>query len=61
MRQNRAAQDGEEFRVLSNGGDWWIAWHPPTTVPMGKGSWSERAFCITANDGVVLSSNDGAR
>ncbi len=60
MVQRRVARDGEEFRVRSNGGDWLLAWHSPTTVPPGKNH-GANGFCVTADDGVVLISNDGER
>jgi hypothetical protein len=31
------APDGEEMLVPANGGDWWMAWHPPAgTPPAGR-------------------------
>ena len=55
-----AARDGEEFVVRSNGGDWLIAWHSPNAVPAGTPH-GANAFCVTADDRVVLISNDGER
>jgi ADP-ribose pyrophosphatase YjhB (NUDIX family) len=60
MLQRRIARDGEEFAVRSNGGDWLIAWSSPSTVPGGKAH-GVNGFCVTADGGVVLISNDGER
>lgn len=60
MLQRRIARDGEEFAVRSNGGDWSIAWSSPSTVPAGKAH-GVNGFCVTADGGVVLISNDGER
>lgn len=60
MLQCPIARDGEQFRVRSNGGDWVLAWYSPIAVPMGKPH-GANAFCVTADDGVVLISNDGVR
>lgn len=60
MLQNRVARDGEEFAVHSNGGNWLIAWHTPNAVPVGA-SHGANAFCVTAEGGVALISNDGER
>jgi ADP-ribose pyrophosphatase YjhB (NUDIX family) len=54
------ARDGEEFAVHSNGGDWLIAWHAPTAAPQGTAH-GANAFCVTADDRVVLISDDGRR
>jgi ADP-ribose pyrophosphatase YjhB (NUDIX family) len=54
------ARDGEEFAVRSNGGDWLVAWLPPTAVPDGIAH-GANALCVTADDHVVLISNDGKR
>ena len=54
------ARDGEEFAVRSNGDDWLIAWHAPTAAPEGA-AYGANAFCVTADDRVVLISNDGER
>ena len=54
------ARDSEEFAVRSNGGDWLIAWYSPTVVPEGVAH-GANAFCVTADDRVVLISNDGER
>ena len=58
MLGNRTARDGEEFVVRSNGGDWLTAWHSPIEVPAGTPH-GANAFCVTADDQVVLISNDG--
>src|SRR5881628_3696426 len=55
-----AARDGKEISVQSSGGDWLIAWHPPATPPDGTPH-GANAFCVTAENGVVLISNDGER
>jgi len=60
MLQRRVARDGEEFAVRSNGGDWLIAWNSPITVPAGKAH-GANGFCVTADRGVVLISNDRER
>ena len=60
MFQRCAARDGEEFAVHSNGGDWLISWHSPMTAPEGTPH-GANAFCVTADDEVVLISNDGER
>jgi ADP-ribose pyrophosphatase YjhB (NUDIX family) len=60
MLDRRVARDGEEFAVRSNGGDWLTAWSPPSTVPVGKAH-GVNGFCVTADGGVVLISNDGER
>src|SRR5713226_5243493 len=60
MLQNGVARDGEEFAVRSNGGDWLTAWHSPIAVPIGTPH-GANGFCVTANDCVVLISNDGER
>jgi ADP-ribose pyrophosphatase YjhB (NUDIX family) len=56
----RVARDGEEFAIRSNGGDWLTAWHSPIAIPVGKAH-GANAFCVTADGGVVLISNDGER
>lgn len=58
--QHRVARDGEEFAVRSHGGAWMIAWHAPSAVPAGTAH-GANAFCVTADGGVVLISDDGAR
>ena len=60
MLGNHAARDGQEFVVRSNSGHWLIAWHSPNTVPAGTPH-GANAFCVTADDRVVLISNDGER
>lgn len=61
MVQRRVARDGEELAVRSHGGEWVIAWRPPSVVPVGKAH-GANAFCVTADDGgIVLISDDGAR
>jgi ADP-ribose pyrophosphatase YjhB (NUDIX family) len=60
MLQNRVARDREEFAVHSNGGDWLTAWHSPIAVPVGRPH-GANGFCVTANDCVVLISNDRER
>jgi ADP-ribose pyrophosphatase YjhB (NUDIX family) len=60
MLECTVARDSEEIAVRSNGGDWLIAWHPPTAVPEGIPH-GANAFCVTADDRVVLISNDGER
>src|SRR5215468_9949279 len=60
MSGHSVACDGEEFAVRSNGGDWLIAWLPPTVDPDGIAH-GANAFCMTADDSVVLISDDGER
>jgi ADP-ribose pyrophosphatase YjhB (NUDIX family) len=60
MLQRHIARDGEEIAVRSNGGDWVLAWHSPIAVPAGKAH-EANAFCVTADGGVLLISNDGQR
>lgn len=60
MSEYAVARDGEEFAVRSNGGDWLIAWFPPDATPDGAAH-GANAFCVTADDHVVLISNDGKR
>src|SRR5437867_1669178 len=54
------ARDGEAFKVRSNGGNWSLAWHSPIAALSGKAH-GANAFCVTADGGVVLISNDGER
>ncbi|MGH9629293.1 MAG: NUDIX hydrolase, partial [Bryobacteraceae bacterium] len=58
--QRHIARDGEEIAVRSNGGDWVLAWHSAIAVPAGKAH-GANAFCVTADGGVLLISNDGQR
>src|SRR5882672_4818822 len=60
MLQSPVARDGEEFTVCSKGGDWLIGWHSPLAVPVGKAH-GANGWCVTADGGVVLISNDGER
>ena len=60
MSGHSIARDYEEFTVRSNGGDWLIAWFPPDTTPDGIAH-GANAFCMTADDQIVLISNDGER
>ena len=60
MLEYSVARDGEEFAVHSNGGDWLTAWRPPTAAPDGIAH-GANAFCVTADDHVVLISEDGER
>ncbi|MBO0720479.1 MAG: hypothetical protein J2P41_06645, partial [Blastocatellia bacterium] len=60
MLEHAIARDGEEFTVRSNGGDWFVAWFPPTATPDGTAH-GANAFCVTADDRIVLISNDGVR
>ncbi len=55
-----AARDGAQLVVRSNDGDWLIAWHSPNAVPAGTPH-GANAFCLTADDRVVLISNDDER
>src|SRR5882672_6672074 len=60
MLEYALARDGEEFAVRSNGGDWLITWLPQTATPDGIAH-GANAFCVTADNRVVLISNDGER
>jgi ADP-ribose pyrophosphatase YjhB (NUDIX family) len=60
MLEYAVARDGQEFAVRSNGGDWLTAWLPPTAVPEGVAH-GANAFCVIADDCVVLISDDGER
>jgi ADP-ribose pyrophosphatase YjhB (NUDIX family) len=60
LKDGPLARDGEEFMVRSNGGDWLIAWHPPSTIPDGAPH-GANAFCVTTDDEVVLVSTDAER
>lgn len=55
-----AAVEGRPFLVDSNGGTWSVAWHSPASIPSGTPH-GANAFCVTADDHVVLISNDGER
>jgi ADP-ribose pyrophosphatase YjhB (NUDIX family) len=54
------ADDGAPFCVCSNGGTWSVAWYSPVRVPDGTPH-GANALCVTADDQVVLISNDGER
>src|SRR5215475_11631188 len=60
MLECRAARDHEEFVVHSNGGDWLTAWHPGVEAPPGTPH-GANGLCITADERVVLISNDARR
>jgi len=60
MFERSVARDGEEFAVCSNEGEWLIAWRPTTAVPEGIAH-GANAFCVTAENHVVLISEDGER
>jgi len=60
MLECRAARDREELAVRSNGGNWLTAWHPPGEPPVGTPH-GANGLCKTADDGVVLISNDASR
>jgi ADP-ribose pyrophosphatase YjhB (NUDIX family) len=60
MLESRVARDRDEFPVWSNGGDWLTAWHPPLEPPAGTPH-GANGLCVTADDRVVLISNDAAR
>jgi ADP-ribose pyrophosphatase YjhB (NUDIX family) len=59
-REAIVAQDGEQFAIRSNEGDWLLAWHPPMAVPNGLAH-GANAFCVTVDDQIVLVSGDGER
>jgi ADP-ribose pyrophosphatase YjhB (NUDIX family) len=52
--------EGKPLTVRSNGGSWFIDWHPPGSEPDGT-KHGANAFCITRDNHVVLISNDGER
>jgi len=54
------ARDGEEFAARSNKGEWSIAWYLTTAIPEGT-AYGANAFCVTAENHVVLISEDGER
>lgn len=56
----KIASDLEEVAVPANGGDWRMAWHPRGDAPPGQPH-GANAFCVTADDQVVLISPDGSR
>ena len=60
MLESRVARDGEEFPVRSNGGDWLTDWHPPAVAPGGTPH-GANGLCVTADDCIVLISNDAER
>ncbi|MGQ0736967.1 MAG: NUDIX hydrolase [Acidobacteriota bacterium] len=51
---------GERLTVRSNGGSWFIEWHPPVAEPEGT-KHGANAFCVTRDHHIVLISNDGER
>ena len=54
------ARDGHEIPLRSSGGDWRVSWHPPDMTPEGIPH-GANAFCVTADNGVVLISNGRQR
>jgi ADP-ribose pyrophosphatase YjhB (NUDIX family) len=54
------AAEGEPHLVRSNGNAWEYTWHSPRAVPDGTPH-GANAFCVTADDQVVLISNDAQR
>ena len=56
----RIALDAEEVPAPSNGDDWRLTWHPLPAPPPGEPH-GANAFCVTADDDLVLISSDGAR
>jgi ADP-ribose pyrophosphatase YjhB (NUDIX family) len=54
------ARDGEMIAVQANGGDWLVAWHPPTGAPAGQPH-GANGWCVSADNSVVLISSDGER
>jgi ADP-ribose pyrophosphatase YjhB (NUDIX family) len=60
MLEYAVARDGEELVVHSNGCDWLIAWLPPAATPDGIAH-GANAFYVTADNRVVLISDDGER
>jgi hypothetical protein len=45
--------EGERLTVLSNGGTWFIEWHPAGTEAEGTNH-GANAFCVTCDNHVVL-------
>ena len=60
MSGSSVARNREAFAVRSNGGDWLMAWHAPSAAPEGTAH-GANAFCVTADERVVLISDDGRR
>jgi hypothetical protein len=58
--ENRVARDHEEYPVRANGGEWLTAWHPAIHVPTGTPH-GANGLCVTADDRLVLISNDAER
>jgi ADP-ribose pyrophosphatase YjhB (NUDIX family) len=58
--ESRVARDREEYAVRSNGGEWLTAWHPAVQAPAGTPH-GANGWCVTADDRLVLISNDGER
>jgi ADP-ribose pyrophosphatase YjhB (NUDIX family) len=54
------AGDYEDIPVRAGGAEWSTTWCPPAVVPSGTRH-GANAFCQTADDCVVLISNDGRR
>jgi hypothetical protein len=55
-----SARDGEEFAIRANGGNWIVAWQPPSVAPEGTPH-GATGICLTADGGLVLISDDGER
>jgi len=55
----RILGDTEELTVPFDGDDWAMAWHPPGDAPSGDPH-GANAFCVTADDEIVLVSTDGS-
>src|SRR5262249_9225244 len=54
------ARDREEFAARSNKGEWSISWDLTSAIPEGT-AYGANAFCVTAENHVVLISEDGER
>jgi hypothetical protein len=53
------ASDGIEFAAHSNGGDWFVAWHPAPSPPAGRPH-GAAGLCLTDNGcAVLIVDNDG--
>jgi hypothetical protein len=60
MFEHPVVRDGEEFVVHFSDADWLTAWHSPAMVPEGAPH-GANAICVTADNCVVLISDDGER
>lgn len=57
---SRAAADGEQFAIRSNGQDWIVSWYPPPLPPSGTPHGAQ-GICVTSDGKIVVVSEDGER